>query len=576
VCAATPNLVRIEAPRYCRPSMLRQTVRVGLGTVILALGFAVALFAGAADASTSKQLHPKIHGRYGIYRNGSGIYIYSMRVMGLPVHARVTITCTHLCSLSESRTVGLSGSITITKFKKVKLRPGAVLAVRVTKGGYDGALLRLGVVGNAKTRVVFRQTSLCIPVGTTTPKLKCSPTSAAGGTTTITLPAAGPNDPPPPPTTGVTVTVPDTLVAPHVSASVSTADEVVLAWPGVTGAKGYVVYLDGTKLVTLGAVTTFTSAPLQCGTSHTLGVQATAGNTTSAIATSKITTSTCPTGPEPAPLPPAAGLTATFSSGHLFITWSAVAGAKTYHVYMNGSIVAYNITATTWDFGSVDCGRTFSPGVEALGQPGEVSTIVTLTANSPACAGATPDTTPPTAPTSVSEYFPSETGFTLGFGGASDDTGVAGYDVYVSGAKVASVAAGSALPSLGSLGYVVGGLACGTTYAVGVDAFDAAGNISPQTTVQLSTTQCAGSIAAPTGVVATVDSNNNVYLYWNAVDGNDGYYLWLDGARMLTVGGTSFYYGPLTCGHTYTLGVQTIVGGDVSVVATAHVTTNPC
>jgi hypothetical protein len=555
--------------------MMRQTVRMTLGIAILALGFAAAMFAGIADGSAPKQLQPKIHGTWGIYPNGSGIYVFSMRINGLPVRTKVTIRCTHLCSVRESLSVGSSGSLTSRKFKNLKLHRGAVVAIRATKPGFDGALLRLVILGNPKTKALYREATLCIPAGTTKPKLRCSRIALPGGTTTVTLNTPGPDIPP------ATITdaspLPEALSPPRITAAVSSADQAVVSWTRVAAAKGYVVYLDGTKLATLGAVTTYMSAPLQCGTSYTVGVQATSGGTTSTIATSKVATSACPTGPEPASLSLPGGVSAAVTStSHLVMTWNAVPGATTYNIYLNGSIVNRGVTATTYDYGAVPCGKSFSPGVQALGSPGEVSTTATVTVSSPACAGAPPDTTPPSTPTYPTEYFPSETGFTLGWSPSTDDTGVTGYDVYLAGARVATVAAGSALPSLGGIGYIVSGLSCGMTYQVGVAAFDGAGNTSSQATIQAATTPCPSSVAAPTGVVATVNSSNDATLSWNPVSGADGYYLWLDGSRLLEASGTSFDYGPMSCGHSYTLGVQTISDSDVSALVTAKITTNPC
>jgi hypothetical protein len=64
---------------------------------------------------------------------------------------------------------------------------------------------------------------------------------------------------------------------------------------------------------------------------------------------------------------------------------------------------------------------------------------------------------------------------------ATDDVGVSGYRVYVGGTRVGSTTATS---------YAVTGLACGTSYDVGVEAYDAAGNVSPRASVTASTSAC--------------------------------------------------------------------------------------
>ena len=72
---------------------------------------------------------------------------------------------------------------------------------------------------------------------------------------------------------------------------------------------------------------------------------------------------------------------------------------------------------------------------------------------------------------------------TLAWNAATDNVGVAGYDVFVNGAKVATT---------NSLTATVGGLACGTSYTVGVKAFDAAGNRSTLATTGGATAGCKG------------------------------------------------------------------------------------
>jgi hypothetical protein len=572
------DVVAADEARYCRVAMRRQTFRVTVGVALLALGFAAAMWGSAASGASTRQLHPTIHGKWGIYRDGSGVYVFAMRITGMPNRTRVTIRCTHLCSAHESRTVGRSGWITSRKFKRLTLRRGAVVTVRATKKGFDGSLIRLGILGNPKTHALYRESRSCIPAGSSKVKLKCSPGSPPGGTTTVTLTGKSPDMPPSkPPVTTATDPAPEALLAPtKLQATVGLNNDVAVSWNQVPTATGYLVFVDGAQVAKLGAATTYSSSPLPCGKTFTIGVQAIAGTKQSPVATTSVSTADCPGGPEPTTLPQPSGVSATVTAdSHLVLSWNAASGATTYNVYMNGSRIDQT-TGTSYDYGAVACGKSFSPGVQSVGSPGNISTVATVTVSSPQCSGGSPDTTPPSAPAGLTEYFPSETGFVLGWSPATDNVGVTGYDVYRGGAKIATVAAGSTVPSLGSLGYVFDSLSCGTTYQVAVDAFDAAGNTSTKATLDAPTTPCPGSVAAPTGVVATIDSSGKAYLSWNAVPGADGYYLWLNGSRMLEAGGTSFFYGTIGCGQTWAMGVQTVAGGQVSVVVTAKVTANPC
>ena len=83
---------------------------------------------------------------------------------------------------------------------------------------------------------------------------------------------------------------------------------------------------------------------------------------------------------------------------------------------------------------------------------------------------------PPSTPTGLSVTSASPTGVTLGWSPSTDDVAVAGYGVYLSGSKATETTATTA---------GLTDLKCGTTYAVGVDAFDGAGKRS--SVAQLST-----------------------------------------------------------------------------------------
>ena len=63
----------------------------------------------------------------------------------------------------------------------------------------------------------------------------------------------------------------------------------------------------------------------------------------------------------------------------------------------------------------------------------------------------------------------------------TDDVGVVGYGLYRAGIQI-----GTSNSTTG----IFSGLACNTNYTLAVDAFDAAGNRSPKTTVMVATTAC--------------------------------------------------------------------------------------
>lgn len=161
-------------------------------------------------------------------------------------------------------------------------------------------------------------------------------------------------------------------------------------------------------------------------------------------------------------------------------------GAAGYDVYLDGAQVG-STTSLAYDFGSLACTTQHVLGVAAFAASGDRSGVVTLTASTTACdgggpSGPTADTSPPSAPTGLSVASATGTSVALAWSPSADDVGVAGYAVYVAGARVATTAAAS---------YTASGLACGTTYALGVEAYDAAGNVSTRALLNAATTACA-------------------------------------------------------------------------------------
>ena len=87
------------------------------------------------------------------------------------------------------------------------------------------------------------------------------------------------------------------------------------------------------------------------------------------------------------------------------------------------------------------------------------------------CSGATPDTTPPSAPTNLTATTSASGHAQLDWTAASDNTGVVGYGIYRDGALIASIDATTTQ-------YVDTTVNVNVTYNYQVDAVDAAGNRS--------------------------------------------------------------------------------------------------
>jgi chitodextrinase len=138
---------------------------------------------------------------------------------------------------------------------------------------------------------------------------------------------------------------------------------------------------------------------------------------------------------------------------------------------------------TTYSFGGLACGTSYSLGVDAYDAAGNRSSIAKLTATTSAC-----DTTAPTAPANLTKTGATQTSISVSWTASTDKVGVVGYGLYRGGTVVGSSSSTQA---------AFGGLTCGTTYALGVDAVDAAGNRSTLATLSAATSACSPTQSTP-------------------------------------------------------------------------------
>ena len=220
--------------------------------------------------------------------------------------------------------------------------------------------------------------------------------------------------------------------------------------------------------------------------------------------------------------------------------------------------------------------------VDAVDAAGNASAQSTVTATPGPCGGGSPpvapappgDTTPPSTPTGVSVSGVSQTAVTLSWSASSDDVGVAGYRLYQDGSGVGTVT---------GTNFTFTGLSCATTYAVGVAAFDAAGNVSGTVLSDVATQACAGDStppSTPAGLAISAVDETSATLSWSPASddtGVTGYRLFQGGSQVGTSTTTSFGYTGLTCATTYTLGVAAVdAAGNVSGTAIKSLTTAAC
>ena len=125
-------------------------------------------------------------------------------------------------------------------------------------------------------------------------------------------------------------------------------------------------------------------------------------------------------------------------------------------------------------------------------------------ADETAAAGSA-DTTAPSVPANFRETADTATSVTVAWNASTDNVGVTGYGLYRNGTLVASTAGTSS---------VLGGLACGTSYTLAVDATDAAGNRSAKAQISAATEPC-GVFVSPTGNDANACTSSAPCLTFN-------------------------------------------------------------
>ena len=284
--------------------------------------------------------------------------------------------------------------------------------------------------------------------------------------------------PPPPP--GDT-TPPSTPTGLAVSSGGQTT--LALSWNASSdnvGVTGYGVYRNGT-LAGSPTATSYTLSGLSCGTSYTVAVDAAdaAGNR-STKATITASTAACPD--TQAPTVPSGVALATRTTTSISIGWTASTdnvGVAGYHLYLAGTAVG-TATTTSYTFTGLTCNTNYTLGVDAYDAAGNKSAQATTAISTSAC----PDTTPPSTPTGLATSGIGQTSMTLSWTASTDNVGVTGYRLYQNGTQVGTSTVTN---------YTFSGLACGTSYTLGVAAVDAAGNVSGTATLSATTAACSGS-----------------------------------------------------------------------------------
>lgn len=220
-------------------------------------------------------------------------------------------------------------------------------------------------------------------------------------------------------------------------------------------------------------------------------------------------------------------------------------------------------------------GRTYCLRAWAINNNGRSNASNTV---GPVTIGATPDTTPPSAPASLSAIAASESRVNLSWSASTDNAGgIANYEILEQQVRVALVSGALTTHS-------ITGLQTGSTHVYTVRAIDAAGNISTESPSAVVTTL--GDTTAPSmpvNLIGTVTSNS-ANLSWQPSSDNVGvvgYRIGRNGSVLLVTSGLAHVDSGLSPNTPYAYTVAALdAAGNVSPLATVNLTTlavpTPC
>ncbi len=160
-----------------------------------------------------------------------------------------------------------------------------------------------------------------------------------------------------------------------------------------------------------------------------------------------------------------------------------------------------------------------------------------------------PDTVAPQAPGLLTQTTVTAGSATFVWAPSTDDRGVAGYRVYRGGQLIGSTT---------DLTFTDPGRTPSTAYLYGVAAFDATGNLSPVSTLTITTPADQQDPTAPTNLKGT-PGNALAILSWGAATddaGIAGYRIYRDGVLIATQTGLSYTDSGLTNTQLYAFGVE--------------------
>jgi alpha-tubulin suppressor-like RCC1 family protein/chitodextrinase len=187
------------------------------------------------------------------------------------------------------------------------------------------------------------------------------------------------------------------------------------------------------------------------------------------------------------------------------------------------------------------------------------------------------DTTPPTTPTGLTATAVGTGRIDLAWTASTDNVGVQGYRIYRDGSYVGTIG------PVGSTSFSDTGLSASTSYTYTVDAIDAAGGASAQSSPATATTAGPDTAApsVPSAVTASALAWNQVRISWAAATDNVGvtsYTVFRGGTRLSVVSGSALTFTDRSTAGSTAYGYTVKAGdaaGNTSAASTAAAVTTP-
>lgn len=370
------------------------------------------------------------------------------------------------------------------------------------------------------------------------------------------------------PLTGITLP----SIPTGMTATVIPPAQVSISWTAATESsgtiEGYYVYRNGGQIATT-AGTTFVDSGLTSGLYYYTVAAYDANGAVSAQSPSASVTVVQDTIPPSTPTN--VTVTGTMSSnsfyGHvvLAISWTASTdnvGVAGYEVYRNGAQITQSTSSPVTGTSVTD---TVAPGTYTYTVAAYDAAQNFSNRSASVTATVVVDAIPPTTPTNVSAEQISGSSVNLTWASSTDNVGVAGYQIYRNG---------SLLTTTPGSPYADNGLASGSnvSYVYRVAAYDAAGNVSPQSVPVSVAFPTANGPGAPYGLSAIVTGTSTVDVSWApSIDVLQitAYTVYRDGTQIASVTSTNYTDTGLATG-TYMYGVSaTDISGAVSPVSSS-------